>query len=41
MTEVRQQRSAIRHQRERVSCLDAKCILNAVCASVVKRIFDF
>ena len=40
MTEVRQQRSAIRNQRERVSRLDAKCFLSALCASAVNPIFD-
>ena len=41
MTEVRQQRSAIRNQRERVNRLDAKCFLSALCASVVKPTSDF
>ena len=41
MTEVREQRSAIRSQRERVSRPDAKCFLSALCASAVKPISGF
>jgi hypothetical protein len=40
MTEVGQQRSSVRKQRERVNRLDAKCFLSALCASAVNQIFD-
>ncbi len=40
MTEVRQQRAAVRKQRARVSRPDAKCFLSALCASAVNPIFD-
>jgi putative ABC transport system substrate-binding protein len=41
MTEVKQQRSAVGKQRERVNRLDGKCFLGALCASAVNPIFDF
>ena len=40
MTEVRQQRSAIRNHRKRVSRLGAKCFLSALCAFAVNPILD-
>ena len=40
MTEVRQQRSAVRNQRDRFSHLDTKRFLCGLCASAVNPIFD-